>query len=311
MITKCWQAWSNYKIVRLGAVIGLLLGLVGLGVFGFQQFNPTDELWFVGHTRCLSQAWFSDYNGQNPGLPTTRQYYRGQTPMDRVVREARRQSIPRVVFGGDMVFATDPQGWAYLKALKAQLPQSRYVIGNHEAYTKWQFYKAPAFNVLFHQRFYAEDVDGVRLIYFDSNNPHNDTYSLSPEGVDFLKSALNPKQPYRYAVLFLHHALWMNVPQDQSPFDPRFPKDNAQRWKREILPLLNQGRVKLVLAGDMLPPYGSDQRLGGIVHIRRGWPSPWQGNPEWIGLRFYHDQIGLRWHQLLLGRYWVTQEERF
>ena len=71
---------------------------------------------------------------------------------------------------------------------------------------------------------------------------------MDEEQLEFLKESLEPSSLYRYALVFMHHNLWLGGHAIQAPY-PESSRIIAQ-WKNDILPIVSNGLVKGVFFGD-------------------------------------------------------------
>ncbi len=190
----------------------------------------------------------------------------------------RALAADRVVFGGDTIHHPSAEAIGFIRELRTKLPHARFVIGNHEQW--WSEAAAPLREVL-GSRHGVEDLGRVRLVHLHSTM-RDGRYGLDDEERAFLQQALGG-QEHDWAVVMLHHPLWAG---DTRVANTDYPGAQALRedWLGEVLPLLEGGRVRLVLTGDggWRQP-GETRAIGGIPHVVTGWPG-WRTDiaPEWV-----------------------------
>jgi hypothetical protein len=255
------------------------------------------EIWFVGHI-------YPKNGFHSPGRPS---YPDEEEPLAFLRAEVRRSAPARVVFGGDNVWSPTAAELEHIAGLKRDIPMARFVLGNHDRYWESTREANAAYAGVFERRSGYEDLNGVRLVYLHTVLESGD-YGLDQEQRRLLAEALTGTG-YRYALVFMHHAPWAgHTIYTNTPY----PNADtlARDWDDRIVPLLRQGRVRAVLAGDggWRAP-GRRFLVGGIPHYLTGW----SGNrvdilPEWLSLRLERDDVTVTWHRLFGGEHFVTLE---
>lgn len=202
--------------------------------------------------------------------------------MDVFLQHAKAARPFRTILGGDSVYSSDQSSIDRLLEIFRGLEGVVFVSGNHDNY--WEMRgRDCAGGCMFPRRYYFEDVSGVRLIYLHSVNA-DDSYGIDRTQRRFLASTLNSGD-YRYALVFLHHALWAG---DRIFVNEHYrnPDDLKKDWLERLMPLFKQGRVAVVFSGDggkRVP--GVVERFGGITHVITGWPGRRTQVPaEWLSV---------------------------
>ena len=279
----------------LALVNNLLLNDYEVSPLPGTQKDFRGSLFFVGH--IYPQSGYID-NKNSP-------YANKEYPLD-FLRTLFRHTPPlRTIFGGDNVEFPTRGALRHILDLKSAIQKSRFILGNHDQY--WEILKNHAvFEKIFHERYYYEDVNGIRLIYLHTVS-EDGNYGLDDAQRTFLKEdAL--RGSYKYALIFLHHALWATQPVTNSPY----PESEKIRddWNKNILPILSQGRTMGVFSGDggNLSP-GSKIKLGTIWHYTTGWSMNRQDiPPEWLKIDLGEKRIQVYWQKLLAGKLFIKKD---
>lgn len=280
----------------MGLVLLWVIALMGLPSW-IKAYQPK-TLWFMGH--IYSHNGYSESAYRDPaalgfgGAPRT-------GPLDFVLNQARLQSPDLVVFGGDQLSWPTASGMHHLLKLQFLLPPTRWVLGNHDDPGHVAQGFPEAYQRLYRQPCYWEEIAGVRLIYFTAVD-HAGLLHLTPASIAFLKKALDPSQSYRYALVFTHKLFWLPdlKVRPQQALDE--VKADAQRWQQDVLPLLKAGRVRAVFAGDAKPWYLRDEQstqvLEGVPHWRSHWPLSETMPVHWLAISLGANDVTIVDHQL-------------
>lgn len=250
--------------------------------------SPDNTLVFVGHIYPKTAARYKNQDNERPLLYLT---------------EIIDNTPPKqIIFGGDNVVSPSDAALKHLLKLKQRLKtNTRFVIGNHDGY--WDtLIKKPIFSSIYHQRYWYEDVNNVRLIYLHTINKKG-KYTIDEEQLNFLAKTLDPTQ-YRYALIFQHHALWAGADK-YSNESSRVIKAKTL-WKNKMLPLMKRGNVQAVFAGDGgNRAEGQMIKLDTIPHYLTGWSrsSPFIP-PEWLTIKLTKTPQ-VTWHKLFAGRHYI------
>ena len=255
-----------------------------------------NSLFFVGHIYPKS-GYVDKHNSE---------YYNVEHPMG-FLRTMFHNAPPlRTIFGGDNVEIATDGALEHLLELKSELHASRFILGNHDQYWK-KLRNENIFNKIFHKRYYYEDVNEARLIYLHTETKEG-VYGLDQAQRTFLKEdALLDNGTYKYALIFLHHSLWADTPITNASY-PESQKLIAD-WKKNMLPLLQQGRTLGIFSGDggVLSP-GSNVKLGNIWHYTTGWSMNREDiPPEWLKIDLQEGGIQVCWQKLIRGKLLVKK----
>lgn len=133
-------------------------------------------------------------------------------------------------------------------------------------------------------------------------------YGLDQMQRAWLASILDGED-YRYAVVFLHHALWAG---SNRYVNEDYPGADSLKvdWMRALLPVLGEGRVRAVFAGDGgVRSSGRRFDLEEIPHFITGWTMFREDiPPEWLSIRLDEDAVSVVWHRLIDGIHYVRDE---
>ncbi len=186
------------------------------------------------------------------------------------IENANRLDPDLVILGGDSIRFSTAQSVEHLRVLTDRLSAApvRLVPGNHDLVFNDEASR-PELLKMMRLEPWSEDIAGVRLIYLNTVEPVTTQPLLSPANVEFLETALDGN--YDVAIVFLHHSFWLaDLPSTwvNSPYEGI----EEREWERKILPMLANGRVNAVVAGDggvRQPTLVSD--ICGIPHYVSGW----------------------------------------
>lgn len=258
------------------------------------QVSGSGRLLFVGHIYSRSGSDVAN----TPRLT--------HDPLEVLRSAARTHTVKRVIFGGDNLRVPTAEALDHLDLSTARLPR-RFVLGNHDAYWRVDSVLAATYPWLYHARHAAEDIDGVRLVYLHSV-ARDGSYGLDSDALDFLEGQLSGVD-YRYALVFLHHALWAgNTIYANTLY--RKADSLAQHWASHIAPRLAAGRVVAVFAGDggVRAP-GRRLDVAGIPHYVTGWPMERLDIlPEWLEIDLGAGGVRVTWYAVLAGEVYSRQE---
>jgi hypothetical protein len=226
-----------------------------------------------------------------------------------LLRAERLLRPERVVFGGDSIVRPSAEGVAFIAGLQKRLPHARFVLGNHE---NWWSAEAAPLRALLPERHGREDHGRVRLVWLHSV-AKSGAYGLDDDETAFLRESLAGND-YDWAVLILHHALWAG---ESAYVNKEYEGAEAlqQDWLTRVLPILEAGRVRLVVNGDSgWRRPGVLASVGGIPHATTGW-SGWLKSipPEWLVLELCPDGPIVERHiafdgELLRRREWPATD---
>jgi hypothetical protein len=255
-----------------------------------------DEIWFVGH--IYPQNGISYKN--KPTFPNQ------ERPLEYLVPLINQATPGRVFFGGDTIWSPTQEALDSLETLKTSLPMARFILGNHEKYHQVPKSLRSPFAKIFGEPYGYEDFHGVRLVYLHTVTQAGN-YGIDAEQRRFLADTLTGEN-YKYGLLFLHHALWAG-----HTIYTNTPYANADAlasdWGQTILPMLKNGRVKAVFAGDggWRAP-GRQFLIQNIPHYITGWPG---GRvdilPEWLTITLKEDEITVIWNRLFKGEQYIRK----
>ena len=166
------------------------------------------------------------------------------------------------------------------------------------------------------KRYWKEDLGEVRLVYLHTETAPRQVGLDDPQ-IEFLEEALGAgangnggRRTFRYALVFLHHALWAGL----APWGQAYYENGAElarQWRERVLPILKKGRVGAVFAGDAgwvepPPPFALD----GVPHYLTGWPGE-DGLvlPEWYLAELRDRGPRVRRVRVHRGTFWLGPEE--
>lgn len=246
---------------QTGVTGGIDLG-VWLAAMGKTPASPAGRsMVFVGHVYPHNGYQSADKPFASDDGATMRDF----------VSHAQSLDPLRVVFGGDSAYMRDRGEFSHLASNVAGPlgDRARFVLGNHDVTGGTG---SDEYQTLFPRPYWREDVDGVRLVYLNSAERMGmgEGLILGDEQLAFLRDALSG-EGYRYALVFVHHALWMG--DDAGRFANQEYRRVGRFWERRVLPLLLSGRVAGVFAGDGGVRVSSlMQSVRGVPHYLSGWP---------------------------------------
>ena len=182
----------------------------------------------------------------------------------------------------------------------------RFVLGNHDQY--WKFYeKEPQIKEIYPQRYFFEDENDIRFIYLHTVLK-NGKFGLDEEQLKFLKESLKPSTHYRYALVFLHHNLWLGGHSFQAPYAES--SRMIAQWQNDVLPIISSGSVKGVFSGDGgVKTAGTYNLINGIPHFSTGWSTNRSDlPPEWLRIDLKKEGVEVFWQKLSGGQLFVKKQ---
>jgi len=233
---------------------------------------------------------------------------RGQIerPLRYLLEIAEKNPHLKIIFGGDNVHIPTSGALEFLLDLKSRFAGFRFVLGNHDRY--WKLYdKETRVKEIYPQRYFFEDENNIRFIYLHTVLKSG-KYGLDEEQLEFLKESLEPSSLYRYALVFMHHNLWLGGHAIQAPY-PESSRIIAQ-WKNDILPIVSNGLVKGVFSGDGgVDTPGTYNLINGIPHFSTGWSNFKNGlPPEWLRIDLKKEGVEIFWQKLSGGNLFVKKQ---
>ena len=257
--------------------------------------DSNNTLVFIGHIYPRNEYLFpSEKNPQG-----------NEHPLLYLTEIVNNTPPARIIFGGDNVQIASDDALKHLLKLKNSLIKgsSRFLIGNHDSYWKTLLKKPSLFQSIYQERYWYEDVNGVRLIYLHSISEKG-SYKIDKEQLNFLTRILDPLN-YRYALIFQHHALWAgNSLHVNAPYPDA--EKNINTWKNKIIPLIKKGNVKAVFSGDGGWRHeGRAMRIHGIPHYITGWTYLMHIPPEWLTIHLEENSPKIIWHKLFDGDHYT------
>jgi hypothetical protein len=255
-----------------------------------------DSVFFVGH--IYPQSEYVD--------PVDDRYINIERPLRYLIKMAEENSSLKIIFGGDNVQNPTVESLKFLLDLKSKFTGFRFVLGNHDRY--WKLYeKESRVKEIYPQRYFFEDENNIRFIYLHTILK-NGKYGLDKEQLEFLKESLKPSALYQYALVFLHHNLWMGGHAVQSPY-AESPRIIAQ-WKNDVLPIISGGSVKGVFSGDGgVKTAGTYNLIDGIPHFSTGWSMDRSDlPPEWLRIDLKKEGVNVFWQKLSGGNLFVKKQ---
>ena len=255
-----------------------------------------DSIFFVGH--IYPQSGFVD--------PVDSKYRNIEYPLRYLVKVAEKNASLKIVFGGDNVQNPTPAALKFLLDLKSKFIGFRFVLGNHDRY--WKFYeKESQIKAIYPQRYFFEDENDIRFVYLHTVLK-NGKYGLDGEQLKFLKESLKPSAHYRYALVFLHHNLWLGGHAFQAPYAES--SRMIAQWENDVLPIISSGSVKGVFSGDGgVKTAGTYNLINGVPHISTGWSMDRSDlPPEWLRIDLKKESVEIFWQKLSGGNLFVKKQ---
>ena len=255
-----------------------------------------DSIFFVGH--IYPQSGYVD--------PVDAKYTNIEYPLRYLVKVAEKNSSLKIIFGGDNVQNPTPAALKFLLDLKSRFTGFRFVLGNHDRY--WKLYeKESRIKRIYPKRYFFEDENDVRFVYLHTVLK-NGKYGLDGEQLEFLKESLVPSAHYRYALIFLHHNLWLGGHAFQAPYVES--SRMIAQWTNEILPVISSGSVKGVFSGDGgVTTAGTYNLINGVPHFSTGWSMDRSDlPPEWLRIDLKKEGVEIFWQKLLGGNLFVKKQ---
>jgi len=253
-----------------------------------------NSFFFVGH--IYPQSEYVD--------PIDTKYRNIEHPLRYLLEIAEKNSSLKIIFGGDNVQNPTSGALKFLLDLKSRFAGFRFVLGNHDRY--WKLYdKETRVKEIYPQRYFFEDENNIRFIYLHTVLK-NGREGLDEEQVEFLKESLEPSSLYRYALVFMHHKLWLGGRVGQVYTES---SRLIAQWKNDILPIITNGLVKGVFAGDGGDAPGTYNLINGIPHFSTGWS--WDRNdlpPEWLRIDLKKEGVEIFWQKLSGGNLFVKKQ---
>ena len=136
----------------------------------------------------------------------------------------------------------------------------------------------------------------------------NGKYGLDEEQLGFLKESLKPSVSYDYALIFLHHNLWLGGHGIQAPYPDSFRL--IAQWQNDVLPIISTGLVKGVFSGDGgVKTGGTYNLINGIPHYSTGWSMNRADlPPEWLKIDLKEEGVEIFWQKLSGGNLFVKKQ---
>ena len=254
------------------------------------------SVFFVGH--IYPQSEYVD--------PIDDRYVNKEHPLRYLVKMAEEHASLKIVFGGDNVQNPTSEALKFILDLRYRFEGFRFILGNHDKY--WKFYKKePLMKEIYPKRYFFEDENKIRFIYLHTILK-NGKYGLDEEQINFLKESLKPPTLYKYALVFLHHNLWLGGQSTQVAYAES--SRLKSQWKNDVFPLLASGSVKGVFSGDGgVKTEGTYELINGIPYFSTGW-SMNRGDipPEWLRIDLKKESMEVYWQKLLGGNLFVKKQ---
>jgi len=267
----------------------------------YSIFSLQDQLHFKNEKRLLFIGHIYPQNSFT--YKTKPQFNNKENPIE-ILRNFEATINPlKIIFGGDNLYESTNESLKILLNLKSKIPKSKFVVGNHDMYgcCSCNAYNLPddfpeMFKKIYGKLYSFEIIHDVCLIYLHTSTGKTSSCESGPvcfKGKQrlFLEKLLN-KAKYKYALLFMHHALW------------KYNND----WIEEILPLLKKGRVKAVFAGDESPL--DVHLIDSIPHYHTGWSKTDGLPPEWLSIKLKNDSISVDHHKIFKGKHYLRKNKK-
>ena len=254
------------------------------------------SVFFVGH--IYPQSGYVDLIDDR--------YRNLEYPLRYLIKVAEKNTSLKIVFGGDNVQNPTPAALKFLLDLKSKFTGFRFVLGNHDRY--WMFYeKGSQVKEIYPQRYFFEDENDIRFVYLHTVLK-NGKYGLDGDQLEFLKESLEPSAHYRYALVFLHHNLWLGGHAFQAPYAES--SRMIDQWKNDVLPIISSGSVKGVFSGDGgVKTAGTYNLINGIPHFSTGWSMDRSDlPPEWLRIDLKKEGVEIFWQKLSGGNLFVKKQ---